>query len=75
LAWAYKLQIFCCAQTRTQWWTDKINGNKAKDEKAIKALKKGGWKVIVVWECKLKSIPRKAELDKLISFLQRQIKA
>ena len=41
-------------QTRTQWWLNKINTNKANDAKAVKALKKNGWKVITVWECKLK---------------------
>lgn len=50
---------FVVPKTRTQWWTDKINRNKANDEKAIKALKKDGWKVIMVWECKLK--PAKAD--------------
>jgi DNA mismatch endonuclease (patch repair protein) len=33
---------------------DKINRNKDKDQKAIKALKKEGWKVITLWECDLK---------------------
>ncbi len=47
-------KYFVVPKTRTKWWTDKINGNKANDEKAIKALKKDGWKVIIVWECKLK---------------------
>jgi DNA mismatch endonuclease (patch repair protein) len=46
-------------QTRTEWWLNKINRNKANDEKAVKALKKAGWKVITVWECKLK--PAKVE--------------
>jgi DNA mismatch endonuclease, patch repair protein len=39
--------------------TDKINRNKANDAKAVKALKKEGWKVITILECKLK--PAKAE--------------
>ncbi len=47
-------KYFVVPKTRTKWWTDKINGNKANDKKAVKALKKGGWKVITVWECKLK---------------------
>ena len=47
-------KYFKIPQTRTQWWTDKINTNKANDAKAMKALKKDGWKVIVVWECDLK---------------------
>jgi DNA mismatch endonuclease (patch repair protein) len=41
-------------KTRTQWWLNKTNTNKANDAKAVKALKKEGWKVITVWECKLK---------------------
>jgi len=47
-------KYFVVPKTRTKWWSDKINGNKAIDEKAIKTLKKDGWKVITVWECKLK---------------------
>ncbi|MGE5108899.1 MAG: very short patch repair endonuclease [Sphingobacteriales bacterium] len=47
-------QYFVIPKTRTQWWTDKINTNKANDAKAIKALKKDGWNVITIWECKLK---------------------
>jgi DNA mismatch endonuclease, patch repair protein len=46
-------------KTRTEWWLNKINTNKANDAKAVKALKKEGWNVITVWECKLK--PAKIE--------------
>lgn len=48
-------KYFVVPKTRTKWWTDKINRNKANDEKAVKALKKDGWKVITVWGCQLKS--------------------
>ena len=44
----YSLTKQLVPKTRTQWWTDKINGNKANDEKAIKALKKNDWKIINV---------------------------
>lgn len=47
-------KYFSIPKTRTEWWTDKININKVNDVKAVKALKKEGWKVITVWECKLK---------------------
>lgn len=43
-------KYFVVPKTRTQWWLDKINRNKANDDKAEKALKKEGWKVITVWE-------------------------
>ena len=52
-------KYFVVPKTRTKWWLNKINSNKANDEKALKALKKDGWKVITIWECKLK--PAKAE--------------
>ena len=52
-------KYFVIPKTRTKWWTDKINHNKANDEKAVKALRKDGWKIITIWECRLK--PAKAE--------------
>ena len=42
-------------KTRTKWRTDKINTNKANDQKAVKVLKKEGCKIyqnnyqLVVW--------------------------
>ena len=56
-------------QTRTQWWLDKIIQNKANDTKAIKFLKKEGWKVIIIWECKLKS----AKLHKTIANIIKKL--
>ena len=52
-------KYFVVPKTRTDWWLNKINTNKTNDTKAVKALKKEGWKVITVWECKLK--PAKVE--------------
>jgi DNA mismatch endonuclease, patch repair protein len=49
--------------------TDNINTNKANDAKALKALKKEGWKIITVWECALK--PAKAE--KTLNALWRKL--
>ncbi|WP_276502397.1 hypothetical protein [Terrimonas pollutisoli] len=47
---------------------NKITGNKANDAKAIKALKKEGWKIIMIWECRLK--PLKIEKT-LVSLLKK----
>jgi len=41
-------------KTRTAWWLHKIEGNKRNDAAACRKLKKDGWKVLTVWECKLK---------------------
>ncbi len=40
--------------TNTEWWKAKIAANRANDTKAAGTLRKGGWQVIVVWECGLK---------------------
>ena len=62
-------KYYVVPKTRTQWWLNKINTNKANDTKAVMALKKNGWKVITVWECRLK--PARAE--KTLSTLLKKI--
>ena len=62
-------KYFVVPKTRTEWWQNKINTNKANDTKALKALKKDGWKIIIVWECKLKS----AKVEKTLSTLLKKI--
>jgi len=52
-------KYYVVPKTKTEWWLAKINGNIANDVKAMKALKKEGWKVITIWECDLK--PKKVE--------------
>lgn len=61
-----KCKYFVVPKTRTKWWLNKINTNKANDEKAEKALRKEGWKVITVWECKLKPVKNKKTFDKIL---------
>lgn len=48
-------KFFIVPKTRTEWWLNKINGNRKKDLESISALRKQGWKVITVWECELKT--------------------
>lgn len=59
-------KYFKVPQTRTQWWLDKINRNKANDGKAQKALKKDGWRVIHIWECRLKPLTFRRTLEALL---------
>jgi DNA mismatch endonuclease (patch repair protein) len=39
------------AKTNTAFWAKKMDENIARDRRAIRALKKIGWTVLVVWEC------------------------
>lgn len=36
---------------RRAWWLRKLEGNAARDGVNRRALKKLGWRVVVVWEC------------------------
>ena len=47
-------KYFVVPKTRTDWWLNKINGNKANDAKKVQTLAQAGWKVLIVWECQLK---------------------
>lgn len=42
-------------QTRSEFWRDKIEGNRERDRKNQQALEKLGWRVIKVWECDVRS--------------------
>src|SRR5688572_18262247 len=43
---------------RREWWVAKLEGNATRDTFHRKALRKLGWRVIVVWECHTES-PKK----------------
>ncbi|MEO7300855.1 MAG: very short patch repair endonuclease [Verrucomicrobiota bacterium] len=44
---------------RQEFWLAKLNGNAARDKLHQRALRKLGWRVIVVWECRASdAIPR-----------------
>ncbi len=62
---------FKVPQTSSEWWVQKINMNKDNDAKAVKALKKEGWKIIIVWECDLKPAKAAATLQKLVRRLKK----
>lgn len=54
------------AKTRTEYWSPKIAGNRARDERHLQALRDAGWEVLVVWECDL---PDPALSARLASFV------
>lgn len=42
-------------KTNTEFWEHKIASNRIRDEKNRLLLEQRGWRVIVVWECELKT--------------------
>lgn len=59
-------KYFVIPKTRTDWWLNKIKRNRQLDQKNSKILKKQGWKVITIFECKLKKQEISKSMEKLI---------
>nr|WP_314498704.1 very short patch repair endonuclease [uncultured Chryseobacterium sp.] len=66
-------RYYVTPKTRTEFWIDKINGNKKRDEKNIDLLIKDGWKVLTVWECELKKDKIEQTIDSLIQKLNNNL--
>src|SRR5258708_13596929 len=45
-------------QTNREFWIRKIGGNIERDKRWVKELRELGWKVLVVWQCPTKSLPK-----------------
>ena len=45
-------------KANAEYWTAKINRNRARDAAALEALTGMGWRPLVVWECELKDEAR-----------------
>ena len=60
-------KYFKLPKTNTEFWKEKLYGNKSRDQKQIQELEDLGWNVIVVWECELK--PDKLE-ERLIQLIE-----
>ena len=54
-------------KTRVDFWSDKLNGNKARDIRNQHVLIQAGWQVLVIWECELNDLI--GIEDKIRSFL------
>jgi DNA mismatch endonuclease (patch repair protein) len=44
-------------KSNTQYWRRKITGNRERDQRVTKELRKTGYKVIRIWECEVRSNP------------------
>lgn len=62
-------KYFKIPETRTEWWKEKLYGNKERDKANIRKLKDMGWNVVVIWECELKVDKTSETLDKLFKEL------
>ncbi|EMR0690539.1 TPA: DNA mismatch endonuclease Vsr [Pseudomonas aeruginosa] len=54
-------------KTRLEYWQDKIERNKKRDEENIYSLETSGWQVLTIWQCELRNIEHLRE--KLSNFM------
>jgi DNA mismatch endonuclease (patch repair protein) len=65
-------KLFKLPKTRPDFWREKIEGNRANDNKVIQALLNDGWRVGVVWECSIRGKGKNIEsvINKLGEWLR-----
>jgi DNA mismatch endonuclease (patch repair protein) len=44
--------------TNVKFWKTKRLSNVARDRRNLRALRREGWKVLIVWECETKNLPK-----------------
>lgn len=54
-------------KSRVDFWSTKLEGNRARDARNLQALGEMGWAALVVWECDLTD--EKALMMKIRAFL------
>ena len=55
-------------KSRLSFWRPKLEGNRKRDLRNQRALRRKGWRYLVVWECQIKNLD--ALTTRLTSFLQ-----
>lgn len=48
-------RYFKIPETRSDFWSKKIEGNKRRDAENVNILIKNGWRICIVWECATRS--------------------
>nr|WP_330219004.1 very short patch repair endonuclease [Pseudomonas sp. RIT-PI-r] len=65
-------RYFKIPKTRADFWLDKIRKNQVRDQLQINSLMEQGWRVLIVWECAVRSIKREKSpilFDLIIAWL------
>ena len=56
---------FVLPKSNIEFWDNKLETNRLRDERNIQQLCADGWNVVVVWECELKKSVREDRLTRL----------
>ena len=57
-------------RTNVEFWSNKFERNRARDQRNYEDLRNDGWTVVVVWECQLKGDRRARSLGEVASLVR-----
>lgn len=67
-------RYFVIPKTRTEWWLNKINGNRERDKENTARLRDNGWQVLTIFECQLKKGKAEQTILEIITALKNKLK-
>ena len=70
----HNCHLFKWPSTRTEFWREKISGNKDRDKQNILKLKESSWRILTIWECAIKG-KNKRSFDDVIDITSNWIKS
>jgi DNA mismatch endonuclease (patch repair protein) len=45
-------------KSRPEFWLPKLDANRRRDTRNVRALRRDGWRVLTIWECQLRDLAR-----------------
>lgn len=73
----HNCSLFKWPKTNRQFWREKLEGNRLRDQRKMEALIESGWRVLVIWECAIKGVNRLSiddVLERTTAFIQSGFK-
>ena len=64
-------RFYTIPKTNTEFWVNKIERNKKRDQKVQRELASMGWHSITIWECELKPAKRESTMKSLAYTLNK----
>jgi DNA mismatch endonuclease, patch repair protein len=56
-------------KSRLDFWRPKLERNRTRDLRSLRALRRAGWAVMIVWECEIRKYPQDVLRERLGKFL------
>lgn len=71
--WHYhKCKNSTLPKSNVLFWKNKLESNVARDKFIVKELKKGGWKIFIIWECEIEGKVRGKKLNRLLKIIKKR---